>query len=617
MKNKMRNSNYSTYESVFQYYRDRITNNKTQLSTIKKQLYTVGTIRLCVFLGSIAVAWLLRSQGSGVVTAILISGTILFLFFLLKYNQLQKKKQYLETAISCDENELKGLDYDFSTFDGANEKPDAAHSFGLDLDIFGKNSLFQSINRTATPAGRNILIHWFEKPLTDSQAIRIRQEAIRELSGKNDFRHHFQVSGLIEPGQYSDDAEMEKFINQEDTISPTLFWKILAGLVPLAWIVAIALVALSVIPIQSLIWVYILTFIISESKAKKINQLQSLTGKKITILQAYTALMEAVENETFESRQLIDIQSVFLQNKIKASARFKQLAQLSNELEQRANMVVHLLLNPFLLWDIRKALQLEDWKRKNGKNLLQWIQVLGQIDAHNSPATFAFNHPDYTYPQLTENYFEMQGKNVGHPLMNREKCIRNHISIEKQASFWIITGANMAGKSTYLRTIGVNFVLACIGAPVCAESLQVFPAQLVTSLRTSDSLNENESYFFAELKRLKMIIDRLHSGEKLFIILDEILKGTNSVDKQKGSLALVEQLVQLQSCGIIATHDLLLGGLADEFPENIQNYRFEADIANNELTFSYQLRGGIAQNMNACFLMQKMGIMQATVLGGR
>lgn len=166
----------------------------------------------------------------------------------------------------------------------------------------------------------------------------------------------------------------------------------------------------------------------------------------------------------------------------------------------------------------------------------------------------------------------------------------------------------MAGKSTYLRTVGVNYLLACVGTPVCADSLTVYPANMVTSLRTADSLMSNESYFFAELKRLKMIIDRLQQGEKLFIILDEILKGTNSVDKQKGSLALMKQLVTYQTCGIIATHDLALGELEKEFPNQIKNYRFEADITNEELTFSYQLREGVAQNMNACFLMKKMGI---------
>jgi DNA mismatch repair ATPase MutS len=260
------------------------------------------------------------------------------------------------------------------------------------------------------------------------------------------------------------------------------------------------------------------------------------------------------------------------------------------------------------LWDTRKALQIEQWKQENGNDLIDWIKILGELDAYCCLGVFSFNHPDYPFPAFSDNYFIFKGRALGHPLKNRNLFVRNDIDIDKHPFFMIITGANMAGKSTYLRTIGVNFVLACIGAPVCAESLTLYPARLVSSLRTSDSLLENESYFFAELKRLKMIIDRLQTGEQLFILLDEILKGTNSMDKQKGSLALVQQLVRLQSCGIIATHDLLLGNLAGEFPGNIKNYRFEADIVADELSFSYRLQPGVAQNMNACFLMQKMGI---------
>ena len=245
---------------------------------------------------------------------------------------------------------------------------------------------------------------------------------------------------------------------------------------------------------------------------------------------------------------------------------------------------------------------------EHGEDTERWFEALALFDAYCSLGGFAFNHPEYIYPEIADVYFKMEGKALGHPLLRRDICVKNDIEIRKSPWFLIITGANMAGKSTYLRTIGVNYLLGCIGAPVCAASLTLYPARMVTSLRTSDSLASNESYFFAELKRLKMIIDRLQQGEQLFIILDEILKGTNSIDKQKGSLALMKQLVANQACGIIATHDLALGELEKEFPNQIKNYRFEADIQDNELTFSYQLREGIAQNMNACFLMKKMGI---------
>jgi DNA mismatch repair ATPase MutS len=276
-------------------------------------------------------------------------------------------------------------------------------------------------------------------------------------------------------------------------------------------------------------------------------------------------------------------------------------------LDQRFTLT-GILFNLFTFRDIRTSISIERWNRKYGADAEAWFDALARFDALSSLAGYAFNHPGYIYPALADSYFQMSGKALGHPLIRREVCVKNDITIGQYPCFLIITGANMAGKSTYLRTVGVNFLLAELGVPVCADELTVYPAKLFTSLRTSDSLAGNESYFFAELKRLKMIIDCLHRGEKLFIILDEILKGTNSIDKQKGSLALMRQLITHNTRGIIATHDLALGALEQEFPNRIKNYCFEADINGNNLTFSYRLRDGIAQNMNAFFLMKKMGI---------
>ena len=259
-----------------------------------------------------------------------------------------------------------------------------------------------------------------------------------------------------------------------------------------------------------------------------------------------------------------------------------------NALDQRGNLLISTILNGLLFWELRQVMQIEKWKEVHSADLPRWIEAIGAIDAYCSLATFSYNHPDYIYPQITSQSFHLQAEALGHPLMDRNKCVRNGIDMEKRPFFIIITGANMAGKR--------------------AAKMEIFPARLVTSLRTSDSLTDNESYFFAELKRLKLIIDKLKAGEELFIILDEILKGTNSMDKQKGSFALIKQFMSMDANGIIATHDLLLGTLIDAFPQNIRNYCFEADITNNELTFSYQMRSGVAQNMNACFLMKKMGI---------
>ena len=357
-------------------------------------------------------------------------------------------------------------------------------------------------------------------------------------------------------------------------------------------------------------------------------------GKKLQILGTYAGLLRLMETRPMQCRLLKSIKEEIGGEQRKASLSISRLSKLMNELDQRNNMFMYVILNGLFFWELRQIMRIEAWKEQYAGELPQWLDALGQMDALNSLATFAYNHPAYAYPTLLDKAdmaaakagissdarkagaantgsnarFILRAKALGHPLMHRDRCVRNDIDMEKRPFFIIITGANMAGKSTYLRTIGVNYLLACTGMPVCAEEMEVYPARLITSLRTSDSLTDNESYFFAELKRLKLIIDKLQAGEELFIILDEILKGTNSMDKQKGSFALIKQFMALEADGIIATHDLLLGTLIDLFPENIRNFRFEADITDNELTFSYRLRPGVAQNMNACFLMKKMGI---------
>ncbi len=593
--------------SIGLYYQKRISDNQSALKNARQNIHYLGTTRLGVVLFAAGMVYWQRDHAFEVFLLIAIS---LFFFsglLLVNYRQ-QKKKQYLEAAIACDEDELKALDYDFSAFDGAREKINGNHAFSLDLDIFGNKSLFQSVNRTCTASGRSLLIHWFENPLDDKQTIEMRQESVRELAGQPELIHHFRVTGIINPGKSSDADEIRDFIRKKSLVPHPWMWKLLVYLFPCVWLALIAFSFFITVPFSVYLLIYILTFGISECQVRRINRLQQWIGKKVAVLTTYSDLIRIIEQNDMKSGQLAELKSYFSINGKPASGVIRQLAQLAGELDQRSNLLVHVLLNPVFLWDICKSLQIEKWKNKHGAFLNEWIEKLGEFDAFCSLSAFSYNHPDYTFPVIATDYFEIRGSSLGHPLMQEDRCVRNDICIESYPYFMIVTGANMAGKSTYLRTVGVNFLLACIGAPVCAAFLSVYPAYLVTSLRTSDSLADNESYFFAELKRLQMIIGQLNEGKQLFIILDEILKGTNSVDKQKGSLALLRQFISLRTCGIIATHDLLLGELEKEFPGHVRNYCFEADINGDSLHFSYQLRKGIAQNMNACFLMEKMGI---------
>jgi hypothetical protein len=575
---------------------------------LQKKIHGIGTLRLLLVIGAVVTTWFLREQEWKLIAGALLIYVALFTVLMVYHTLLFHKKTYAETLADLCSNELKGLNYDFSAFDGAPDKTDGAHSFSLDLDIFGERSFFQSINRTVTHMGRERLADWFINPLTDKDAILQRQEALKELSPLVRLRQDFYVNGILQPGK-PDDARLLANLTSASSIyfANSLFWRTSVWLVPLVWVIIAACFISGYLPLSVCNIVFILSFLTAYIRLRQINELHTTVNKLEKILLAYSKLMKIIEKESFTSRILSGLTRQLVCGNVTASQAIKKLSSHIGVLDQRATLGA-ILLNTFTFRDIRASIAIEKWKKEYGAKTVAWFDALSCFDALSSLAGFAFNHPAYAYPAIADSYFEMSGKSLGHPLLRRDVCVTNDISIKQTPYFLIITGANMAGKSTYLRTVGINFLLAQIGAPVCAGELTVYPANLVTSLRTSDSLLSNESYFFAELKRLKMIIDRLNEGEKLFIILDEILKGTNSIDKQKGSFALMKQLLAYNTCGIIATHDLSLGSLERHFPSQIKNYRFEADISGDTLTFSYQLREGIAQNMNASFLMQKMGI---------
>lgn len=579
-----------------------------KLNRVQQQIYRIGTLRLLLFVAGVAGIIYFRAESWAVWAGIAIVTLLPFILLVKYHNRLFYKKDYLEKKAEINRQELAALDYDFSAFDDGSEFTDPAHLYTFDLDVFGPHSLFQYINRTCTEPGKRRLAAWLGKHIESKEEIVERQQAIRELTPELKFRQRFRILGLLHKGKAADETELKAWAASPSLFRRSRMLRILPYLVTGVNAVCLVLAVVGILPAS--LWGVIWTFFVTAGFVfrGKITKMQAVYGKKLQILGTYAGLLRLMEEQPAQCGRLKELKEEIGGENRKASHSISRLSKLMDELDQRSNVFMYIILNGLFFWELRQIMRIEAWKEQYAGDLPRWLTAIGNMDALNSLATFAYNHPGYVYPTILQQPFRLQAEALGHPLMHRERCVRNDVDMEKRPFFIIITGANMAGKSTYLRTVGVNYLLACIGAPVCARRMEVYPARLITSLRTTDSLTDNESYFFAELKRLKLIIDKLQAGEELFIILDEILKGTNSMDKQKGSFALIKQLMALDANGIIATHDLLLGTLADLFPENICNYRFEADIRDDELTFSYRLRPGIAQNMNACFLMKKMGI---------
>ena len=590
------------------WYTQRIDETLRQLSQTKTQINRISLLRVLLFVAGFAGLILFYHSGTWAVV-LTVCCTFLPFFILVKvHNRLYFRKEQLETQLKLNQDELKGLEGDYSAFDEGSEFVDAGHPYSYDLDLFGRKSLFQALGRTCTHIGKQTLATWMQHHLTEKTAIETRQESIRDMSRRMEFREAFRVTGSINRGADSDEEEISRW-SQTPSVLQHLWWvKLCLWAVPG---INILLLALGLLHILSLSWfgmMFTVFVILSFGLIQRVTLIQESYGKKLKTLNRYAKLITLAKGETWQAPALRELTDKL---DIDGHSPAEALTQLSKELDRldlRNNQLLYVILEGSMFFQLRQIVRIERWKARYGKYLMGWLEAVGELDALCSLGTFAYNHPAYTYPTITNQPFCFLARNMGHPLMPEAQCVKNDATIPSRPYFLIITGANMAGKSTYLRTIGVNYLLACMGCPVCCESLTLYPAQLITSLRTTDSLSDNESYFFAELKRLKRIIDLLDEGQELFIILDEILKGTNSADKQKGSLDLIRQFMRLKADGIIATHDLLLGTLADQFPEYIRNYCFEADIKDNELTFSYRLREGVAQNMNACFLMRKMGI---------
>ncbi|MBR6640019.1 MAG: hypothetical protein IKL35_06635 [Muribaculaceae bacterium] len=587
------------------FYEGLAIETQGSIASLSRRATLVSWLRVAVFIAIVAGIYLLWDSSTLCILSS-VAGLAIFLFLIKYHDRLLRLKARQETKLHLAQSRLRVIAGDLSCQPQGRTHIDQMHRFSFDLDIFGADSLYSILDSTATSIGASHLAHWLKNPLTDNDAIVARQKAIKELAQMNTLRTEFHASGkTIEKEERQ---ETPDFSNRPSFHLPIPL-TILAYCAAPTLIAFIILNAMGFIPGTAIMWLIVGYLFVASLASKKTSKLHQWLCSTVERLTSREQLFQQIENTQFQSSLMINLQNNLKQNNENASQSIKRLSRLLKSLDQRYNAVGFILFNGTMLWDITIINRIDRWMEKYGDNLTTWMNTLGEIDALCALATYAFENPEYTYPQIdATGKTIMQAEEMGHPLIHKSKRINNPLPIMAQHSFIIITGANMAGKSTYLRTIGINYLLAMVGAPVAAKSMIFTPASLFTGLRANDSLANGESYFFAELKRLQAVVDEASQGKPMFILLDEILRGTNSADKQRGSLALVKKLITLPIGGVLATHDLVLGNLANEFPNNISAYCFEAEIKDDNLTFDYTLHEGVAHNLNAYFLMEKMGI---------
>lgn len=572
----------------------------TQLAHLKKQLLTNSIVRLLVFL---ATSFGVYSTFGNfpIVVVIGFIGIVIFAFLVVKHISLQDKRNLAVAKININTTEINALNRDVSGLATGEEFINPLHFYSNDIDLFGVGSFFQYLNRTVTNDGKKLLANTLLA--NEITAILEKQKALQELAKKIKWRQHFSaIASLVTVKTTT--TKIVNWLQNYKTQLPA-FLGVFSKVFSLLSIVIIVLLTFKVIPFSVVvIWLF-LGLAITGFFLKKIQYLYKSAGKAKDVFSQYYQLLAQIEEETFSSLVLQEKQQKIQSESKKASVIFKAFSKILDAFDQRNNIIIAVVGNGLFLWDIQQAVKTENWIETYKDTVKKWFEVVSFFDAQNSLSNFVYNHPNYVFPILTQESVSIISQNLGHPLLDPSKRIDNNFTINNK-EFFIVTGANMAGKSTFLRTVSLSIVMANCGLPICASSFEYRPVKLITSMRTSDSLIDDSSYFYAELKRLKFIVEEIKT-ENYFIILDEILKGTNSKDKAIGSKKFVEKLSNSKSTGIIATHDVSLCDLAVQYPQ-IKNYYFDAEIINNELYFDYKMKNGVCKNMNASFLLKKMEI---------
>lgn len=610
--------NENTRNSIYQ---EKEKKYSIELSKHKKRSRILAYSRAIIIIALLFVSYKL-SAISLIYSAIsFVSFSLVFAILVKKNNREEKQISYLKRLIEINQNEQKALKGDYSVFESGENYIDPNHYYSYDLDLFGDGSIYQMLNRTGTIYGSSKLASFLKEREENTDLLIEKQKAVEELKENIDFRQDFHAKSKLTKDKSNyiylgsnkkkpdniEQKELSDWLSSDLFFSKKKYYKTLLIILP---IISFSLLTLSIAKLipSILFFLFAISMIsIAGFHIKRINKKHNLLSKKSILLAKYIELLKAIESNKFSSSFLQKMQNDLKTNSKTASQNLAQLKSLLNALDNRYNFVFYSISNALYLWDLQYSLRLEKWQTQFAEDLPKWFTVIANFEALSSLSCFAYNNPNYTFPKI-KNTLSLKIEQAGHPLIDEKTRVNNDFSMNNKGEFALVTGANMAGKSTFMRTIGVNLILANCGSVVCATKMEFMPVDMFTSVRTNDSLQNNESYFFAELKRLKAIMERVREDKPLFVIIDEMLRGTNSKDKHKGSEAIVIQLVKHNVIGMLATHDIGLGKLAEKFPNNLKNYRFEVEIENDQLQFDYKLKTGISQNLNATFLMKKMGI---------
>lgn len=595
---------------VDEKYRKRVEENRFKQLELESNSERLSRLRLFIFLGGFALtAFAFSTYDEKVYGAVLaVVSLAVFIFLVIKHEEVINEAKRYRNMVEINEKcilRMEGSWEDFSD-DGA-EYVNPNHNYTNDLDIFGHASLFQWINTAKSYSGRETLRALLENPEKDISSIRQRQDAVKELSSKLDFCQRLQCEGMGDDKLRNDPEDILGYAESRSKFFSKRWLKwvffVLPGLTILSFFVwyfgrsNFFYAPLLLLSLQAII--ILLGY-------KKINDVLETVYSYKTKVAVYQRLLEVIEKEEFHDSYLRSLQSTLFHGSETASQDIKRLDSIAGAVGLRYNALVHFVFNIILLWDFHCALALENWQEKSGISLRLWLNTIGCMEALSSLALISQLNPKWAFPDFSEEMTLLAAEELGHPLISNQKRVANDFVINNQIS--IVTGSNMSGKTTFLRTIGINLVLAYAGAPVCAKKLKCSLMDIFTSMRIEDDLHGGISTFYAELLRIRMIIENSKKEKAMIYLIDEVFRGTNSTDRVIGARNVLLNLDKTWIIGLISTHDFELCNLEKENNSRVKNYHFMETYTDNKINFDYKIRPGRCTTTNAQFLMKMVGI---------
>lgn len=592
---------------ISEEYQQQIQILKVETLNLKQKVDQYSFLRLAVFALTIFLIYFFFDAGFSAVIPISILAIIAFLY-LVKIQVKQKNLlDFKNLKIKLLENEVLNLT-DFSNiYSDGSAFCDAKHSYTDDLDIFGPYSLFSLINRCATAKGNDILASWLKKS-SSIKEIEERQAAVKELSHHQEKSIDFRTRLFALPVHQIE--KLNTFFEESQAHLQFLrhpFVNILIWLTPiLNFSLLIVAILFGGIFWKLLALGLILTGVGSMFFKKDIDKIHVELSRSTELLSNYADNLEWIDQQEWQS-DLLKKLTLTIKGEEPMSQQIHALSKILQQLDARLNMMVAVVLNLFLQWDLRCIKKFAIWEKTNGNHFLEGFKLVSQFEALMSLAVVDHHYSDWCYPNFNQE-FSLKTENLGHPLIQENKRVSNSFSFAPQITVDVITGSNMAGKSTFLRTLGINLVLAYSGAKVCASQFETSIFHLLTYMRIKDSLADQTSTFKAEIDRLKMILDQSAQDAQSLVLIDEMLRGTNSRDKYLGSKVFIQKLIHQKTSGLVATHDLQIAELEKEFPNQLRNFHFDIQVENEEMFFDYKIKDGECKTFNASILLKAIGI---------